>query len=56
MSEAAQAWAAAKDTTSLRVLEAFISRYSGSFYADLARDRLKELGAAKAKLEGGAPS
>jgi formylglycine-generating enzyme required for sulfatase activity len=42
-SEAAQAWAAAQDTTSQAVLESFIRRYGDSFYADLARARLDEL-------------
>jgi formylglycine-generating enzyme required for sulfatase activity len=42
-SDAAQAWAAAKETTSTVVLEAFIRRYGDSFYADLARARLQEL-------------
>jgi hypothetical protein len=46
-SEAAQAWSAAKDTTSTAVLESFISRYSETFYADLARARLEELRQAK---------
>ncbi len=41
--EAADAWAAAKDTASTAVLEAFIKRYEASFYAELARDRLKAL-------------
>jgi formylglycine-generating enzyme required for sulfatase activity len=41
--EAAQAWAAAKDTTSTVVLEAFIRRYGDGFYGDLARARLEEL-------------
>jgi formylglycine-generating enzyme required for sulfatase activity len=42
-SDAAQAWAATKDTTSPEVLESFIRRYGDSFYADLARARLEEL-------------
>jgi formylglycine-generating enzyme required for sulfatase activity len=42
-SDAAQAWVAAKDTTSPAVLESFIRRYGDSFYADLARARLDEL-------------
>jgi hypothetical protein len=41
--EAAQAWAAAKNTTSPAVLESFIRRYGDSFYADIARARLEEL-------------
>jgi uncharacterized caspase-like protein len=47
LSEAAQAWAATKDSTSEVVLTAFISRYDGSYYADLARARLQDL---KAKM------
>lgn len=41
--EAAEAWAAAKDTSSPAVLEAFIKRYAASFYAELARERLQAL-------------
>jgi hypothetical protein len=42
-SEAERSWAAAKETTSTVVLEAFIRRYADSFYAELARARLEEL-------------
>jgi uncharacterized caspase-like protein len=41
--EAADAWAAAKDSASPAVLEAFIKRYASSFYAELARERLETL-------------
>jgi uncharacterized caspase-like protein len=41
--DAAQAWAAIRDSTSQAVLMAFISRYDGTYYADLARVRLQEL-------------
>jgi TPR repeat protein len=41
--EAAQAWAMVKDTTSIPVLETFIKRYGDGFYADIARARLDEL-------------
>ncbi|MEO8651917.1 MAG: caspase domain-containing protein [Hyphomicrobiaceae bacterium] len=41
--EAADAWAAAKESTSPAVLEAFVTRYAGSFYAELARDRIQAL-------------
>jgi hypothetical protein len=41
--EAADAWAAAKESTSPTVLEAFIKRYANSFYAELARERLQTL-------------
>jgi len=43
-SEAAQAWALTKDTTSTAALEAFIKRFGDTYYADLARLRLRELG------------
>ena len=42
-SEAAQAWAASRDTTSPAVLEAFIKRFDNTVYADLARARLEEV-------------
>ena len=55
MSEAAQAWAAAKDTTNVAVLEAFVRRFGDSFYGDLARARIDELNrrtaASKAEAE-----
>jgi hypothetical protein len=41
--EAFEAWSAAKDTTSLPVLEAFVTRYSDTFYAELARARAVQL-------------
>ncbi|MGP0088646.1 MAG: SUMF1/EgtB/PvdO family nonheme iron enzyme [Xanthobacteraceae bacterium] len=41
--EAAQAWAMAQNTTSVAVLEEFIRRFGGSFYAALARARLDDL-------------
>jgi uncharacterized caspase-like protein len=49
--DAAQAWAAAKDTTNRAVLEAFIRQYGESFYAALARARLKEIEATKPEPE-----
>lgn len=57
-SEAAQAWSAAKDTTSTAVLEEFIRRYSETFYAALARARLEELQQAKkpAQADQSSPS
>jgi len=42
-SEAERAWAAAKDTNSVAVLEDFALRYKDSFYAGLARARIEEL-------------
>jgi uncharacterized caspase-like protein len=43
MSEAAEAWDRTKDATNIAVLEAFISRYKETYYADLARLRVAEL-------------
>jgi hypothetical protein len=42
-SEAAQAWAVTKDSTSTAVLRTFSDRYPGTVYAELARARLKEM-------------
>jgi uncharacterized caspase-like protein len=52
ITDAAQAWAAAKDTTNRAVLEAFIRQYGESFYAALARARLKEIEATEPEPEG----
>jgi FKBP-type peptidyl-prolyl cis-trans isomerase len=41
--EAAQAWAAVKDTTNIPLLEEFAGRYADSFFAALARARMAEL-------------
>jgi uncharacterized caspase-like protein len=41
--EAADAWAAAKESTSPAVLQAFIKRFDSTFYAELARERLQAL-------------
>lgn len=41
LDQAAEAWAAAKDSTSAVVLQAFIARFGSSFYAELARERLQ---------------
>lgn len=41
---AERAWERIKDTTDTAILEAFIEQFDGSFYAVLARARLKELG------------
>jgi hypothetical protein len=43
LSEAAEAWDRTKDATNIAVLEAFISRYKETYYADLARLRIAEL-------------
>jgi uncharacterized caspase-like protein len=49
--EAAEAWNAIKETTSVHVLEAFVSRYGSSFYAELARDRIIQLQGSKPVLQ-----
>jgi uncharacterized caspase-like protein len=54
INEAAQAWAATKDSTSQAALAAFISRYDGTYYADLARARLQDLKAKAALTDQGA--
>ena len=41
--EAERAWAAIRDSTSVAVLEAFITRYKDTFYGALARAHLEEL-------------
>ena len=46
MNEAAQAWAATKDTTSIAVLEDFIRQFGNTAYGSMARARLQELKAA----------
>src|SRR5262249_53484633 len=43
LSEAAEAWTGARDTTDPAVLEAFIVRFNDNIYGDLARNRLDEL-------------
>jgi Caspase domain len=43
VNEAAEAWAAVKDTTNPVILEEFVKRYGDAFYATLARMRLDEL-------------
>ena len=43
LSEAAQAWAATKDTTSQAVLEDFIRQFGNTVYGSLAKARLEEL-------------
>jgi formylglycine-generating enzyme required for sulfatase activity len=42
-SDAAEAWNATKDTTSIAVLELFIASYKDTYYAGLARLRIEEL-------------
>jgi formylglycine-generating enzyme required for sulfatase activity/uncharacterized caspase-like protein len=43
LSEAAEAWTLVKDTTSIAALEAFMGRFKGTYYADLAKLRAEEL-------------
>jgi formylglycine-generating enzyme required for sulfatase activity len=43
LSEAAQAWSAARDTTNPALLKAYIRQFGGTFYAGLAQARLDEL-------------
>ncbi len=43
LSEAAEAWGAVKDSTSVAALEAYVVRYKDTFYAELARQRIDEL-------------
>jgi formylglycine-generating enzyme required for sulfatase activity/uncharacterized caspase-like protein len=43
LSEAAQAWAATKDTTSQAVLDDFIRQFGNTVYSSLAQARLREL-------------
>jgi uncharacterized caspase-like protein len=43
LGEAAQAWAATRETTSPAVLEAFVRRFGDTVYGDMARARLDEV-------------
>lgn len=43
LNEAASVWSATKDTSSPAVLEAYISRFGGTAFGDLARARLEEV-------------
>jgi len=43
LSAAAEAWSLIKETTSMSALEAYMSRFADTFYAELARQRLLEL-------------
>jgi uncharacterized caspase-like protein len=53
--EAAQAWAAAKDISNESVLEAFIKRFNDSFFSDFARTRLQEIRDKKKNVENKKP-
>jgi uncharacterized caspase-like protein len=48
LSEAADAWNATKESSSLALLDAFAARYSDTFFAELARARIDELKSASA--------
>jgi uncharacterized caspase-like protein len=52
LSEAAEAWDRAKNTTDTAVLDAFQARYKDTFYAELARSRIEEM---KRKVVAAAP-
>ena len=43
LSEAAEAWDRTKDSTSIPALEAFMARFTGTYYADLARLRIEDM-------------
>ena len=51
-SDAAEAWGANKDTTNIAMLEAFVTRYKDTFFAELARARIEEL---KKQIAAAAP-
>ena len=55
LSEAERAWNLAKDTRSIAVLEAFVSRYKDTFHADMARVRIDELKREQAAVAAPAP-
>jgi Sel1 repeat/Caspase domain len=55
LSEAAQAWAATKDTTSQAVLEDFIRQFGNTVYASLAQARLQELKSAAESRTASSP-
>ena len=50
VSEAERGWAEIKDSTNTGLLEAFIQRFGGTFYADLAQSRLEDLKSQQAML------
>jgi hypothetical protein len=43
LSEAAEAWDRAKDTTNIAILDTFIARFKDTFFAELARARIDQL-------------
>lgn len=54
--EAAEVWSAIKDSTSPAVLQAFIERFSNSFYVVLARERLQAVESSRSAAAAPAPS
>jgi formylglycine-generating enzyme required for sulfatase activity len=54
-SEAAEAWAAVKDSGSVAELEVIAKRYKGTVYADLAQARIEELKKQQVPLASKAP-
>jgi Caspase domain len=58
LSEAAEAWDRTKDSTNIAVLEAFMSRYKNTYYAELARAQFEVAKKQQSALarEPGAPS
>ncbi|MEO8667582.1 MAG: caspase family protein [Bauldia sp.] len=56
LTEAAAAWAAAQGTTSAAVLKAYIARYKGTIFGEMAVARLEELQGAAAPAPASTPS
>lgn len=56
LSEAERVWPAVKDTSNIAVLESFASRYSTTFYADIAKARIEELKRQQAAAPPAVPS
>lgn len=54
--QAAEAWIAVKDTTSVGVLKTYIARFEGTVFADLAAARLAEIEAAAAPAAESPPT
>jgi Caspase domain len=52
---AERAWSAIRDTSSVGMLETFITRYKGTFYAELAEARLRELQTKPTQPDLGSP-
>jgi hypothetical protein len=56
LSEAAQAWAATRETASQAVLESFIKRFGDTVHGDMARARLNELKVVASKPQVSPPA